>query len=201
MKILEEALNEVAEEELQNSLSKLKTAGRLGDGNGRTIFKGISNPQADLATGRGRDGYYYYNVQEKKSPLLSSLVEPMPPSALNLEYPGQSDNFNGGDIISESRGRHADFDSDGLQNVDVAFSPELYSAYEEALSNLGNNVDEENQLNWLPPQPKLFSSFYNTPDSFRHGIEVCLLSLFLVLGSYKCRIISSLLAAMPAMSH
>lgn len=92
-------------------------------------------------------------------------------SMLNIEYAGQSDNFNGVDIGSTKK-------ISGTQpgNEETVWSPNsklLKSLIDNKLEiDAGDvGVESDGSVNDGLLRPKIFSSYYNTPDSFRFGVE------------------------------
>jgi hypothetical protein len=90
-------------------------------------------------------------------------------SRLNLEYPKQSDNYNGVDIDS-SKKNPTRWDWKGPSSLILG------SLIDNKLKIDGETgVDQSGFVNEGILRPKIFSSFYNTPDSFRLGVEVTFL--------------------------
>ncbi|XP_021948185.1 uncharacterized protein LOC110845934 isoform X2 [Folsomia candida] len=129
----------LVEQELENTVAQIK--GKNGKGKGKS-GKNKKKPKGKLEAA-------------KRS------------SMLNVEYPGQSDNFNGVDIGSAKKipgSRIAEEEWEGPESKGSVINNKLKIDGEVG-------VDSDGFVNDKILRPKIFSAYYNTPDSFRLGVE------------------------------
>jgi hypothetical protein len=135
--------------------------------------------------GKNSKGKNKQGKNKNKNKSSNSVVSyPVKKSILNEEFPGQSDNFNGVDIGSKKKDPAATTPSSALgqqqhsKTGGVNIGHGSSSSFQRALIDrkLANDAETglgpEGVVDESILQPKIFSSFYNTPDSFRLGVEV-----------------------------